>query len=130
MCLEDPSDPLLGFSDHLVPAWLEGLAALGLPFMELDAITGDPCSGFKRYYTHYVGRYGLMKAVEWLVEGSQLALLLDPTKRLYVVDADDQRASEWMFDRLALLGIEPLYLVTNRGAHFYFLLPEGSRSMA
>lgn len=112
------------FPKELGDGWLEGLAfEMGVTFAGADTEATKP----HRKYAHYkdqVGLKGLSSAKKWLKKGYGMAILLDPTKRLWVLDADSPADTQRVLRILQAAGITPLMVRTHRGMHFYFLLPE------
>ena len=111
-----------------VLSWLVGFAGMGQRFIEmyfkLDRATGKVIKKPRRTLAHYermTGENGLSFALACLENGSPIGI--QPTGRLYVIDADNAAQVNRLVDRLFDLGITPLMVSTRRGAHFYFLLP-------
>lgn len=107
-------------SESEVVGWLQGLAAMGCPFMEMVP------DGKKPKRKHEAGQRGLTGAMAWLQKGVPIGFL--PMFPLWVLDADSAERVAWIEDILLDAGIVPLKVKTpGGGAHFYFQLPEGFR---
>ena len=111
-----------------VRTWLQGLAGLETRFIELvfkvDRATGKTIKKPRRtlnHYEHMRGENGLASALAWIEKGSPIGI--QPSGRLWILDADNAEQVAHIVDLLMDRGITPLMVTTKRGAHFYFFLP-------
>jgi hypothetical protein len=112
----------------LAEEWIRYLALeVGVTFIRLKIAPGvkKPVRKFE-FYHNQKGALGYANALKWSEEpGFGVGVLLDPAKGLWILDADTEQDFKRGMIVCDLNGIAPAVVRTKRGAHFYFLLPEG-----